>query len=133
VTDREASSQNFWSKAKRLLLTATLALAVTACATRFQDGNYEKIFTFPNHTVALSHNLCLVSAELKSSGPAIPTLTLHTLMIAAHTTTSLTALVACPPVVAGGKAVCNVLPIGNQAPILTAGVGCGGWDSFNLN
>lgn len=115
------------------VLLGALAISAASCATSFDNGTNEKVFSYPGHSVTMTRSGCdITSVTLRSFGAAIPNTTSGTLMIAAHGTTSFAGAVICPPVVAGGQTLCTVISTAPGAPAESAGIGCGGWDSYNL-
>lgn len=110
-----------------------LAASCVSCTTQGGDPRREHTFNFNDRTITASRTLCLASARMRSKGPAIKRNTKYTLIMSVKGTTSSVWTIKCPPVVAGGDTACRSEQVSPESPLLTAGVGCPGWDSFQLS
>lgn len=115
------------------IVAAVAALFMTACATTAGGGSAVRTYDFGGYEVVTERAGCSINtAKIHSKGMAIPTYTYHTLTIGAGGATSAIYEVNCEPVFAGGSAMCTSNSMGMTTAAATAGLGCGGWDQFNM-
>ncbi|WP_083594651.1 hypothetical protein [Aurantimonas sp. 22II-16-19i] len=119
---------------KRAFTILAICLVLTACTTPSITSPVEtKEFGFPGYALAFERQACDIrGARLVSSGPAIPAYTYHQLIIAANGVTSGTYSINCPPVVAGGAALCLVQSENFISPEESAGPNCARWSDIDL-
>jgi len=117
----------------RFVLSVCATFMMTACATTAGGGRDIKTFDFNRYFVTAERTGCaLNNAQIVSRDLTIPFYTYHTLTIGVNGTTSDVYEVNCEPVMAGGKAMCTSNSMSMTYAAATAGLGCGGWNQFNM-
>lgn len=118
----------------RLATIAAIAIpaALAGCVAGPQGPGIQgrQTVDVPNFSISFNRALCAINdVEIRSRGPALNTM-VKTLITTVKGRTSGIFLVTCPPVMPGGSAACQITNISTEAPALSAGIGCGGWDAF---
>jgi len=117
----------------RFAAAVSAAFLVTACVTTAGGGADVRTFDFNRYFITAERMGCSINnAQIVSRDLTIPFYTYHWLTIGVSGTTSAVYAVNCEPVVAGGKAMCTSNSMGMSVAAATAGIGCGGWNQFNM-